>query len=93
MVWHVTLRGSVLPGLVREVVYVNYEQARYAGPATDLAILLYTSTSKQFRLDNISRLLRNYHRTLIETLTVLGHTGINVYPFSDLVNDYQVDSW
>ena len=77
---------------VREVVYVNYQQARYAQPATDIAILLYTSTNKQFRLDNISRLLRNYHRTLMETLTALGHTGINVYPFSDLVNDYQVDS-
>ena len=40
---------------VREVVFTNYQQARYCQPATDLAILLYTSSSKQFRQQNLSR--------------------------------------
>eukprot|EP00091_Calanus_sinicus_P020382 TRINITY_DN5536_c0_g1_i2.p1 TRINITY_DN5536_c0_g1~~TRINITY_DN5536_c0_g1_i2.p1 ORF type:complete len:299 (+),score=88.19 TRINITY_DN5536_c0_g1_i2:105-1001(+) len=31
---------------IREVVYMNYQQARFSQPATDIAILLYTSTSK-----------------------------------------------
>ena len=41
--------------VVREVVFTNYQQARYCQPATDLAILLYTSSSKQFRQENLSR--------------------------------------
>ena len=47
---------------VREAVYVNYQHARHCQPATDLAILLYTSTSKQFRKEHVSKLLRGYHR-------------------------------
>ena len=41
--------------VVREVVFTNYQQARYCQPATDLAILLYTSSSKKFRQENLSR--------------------------------------
>lgn len=53
---------------VREAVYVNYQHARYCQPATDICILLYTSTSKQFRREHVSHLLRGYHRLdLIQT--------------------------
>ena len=37
----------------------------------------------------MSSILKGYHRTLTETLSVLGHTDPNIYPFSDLVHDYQ----
>lgn len=47
---------------VREAVYVNYQHARHCQPASDLCILLYTSTSKQFRREHVSHLLRGYHR-------------------------------
>ena len=47
---------------VREAVYVNYQHARLCQPASDLCILLYTSTSKQFRREHVSNLLRGYHR-------------------------------
>ena len=76
-------------GEVREVVFTNYQQARYCQPASDLAILLYTATSKQFRQRELSRVLRGYHRTLTDTLSVLGHDRPDLYPFSDLFNDYQ----
>ena len=76
-------------GKVREVVFTNYQQARYCQPATDLAILLYTATSKQFRQTELSRVLRAYHRTLTQTLSVLGHDHPDLYPFSDLFHDYQ----
>jgi len=75
-------------GKIREVVYTNYQQARFSQPATDIAILLYTSTSKQFRKDNLSRVLKTYHNTLTEALSKLGH-GEETYPFSDLFKDYQ----
>jgi len=74
--------------MVMEVIFVNYQFARYCQPATDLATLLYTSTSKKFRTTHLSSLLRSYHRTLTETLTTLGQTE-DVYPFSDLFHDYQ----
>ena len=78
-------------GQVREVVLTNYQQARFCQPATDLAILLYTATSKQFRQRELSRVLRGYHRTLTETLSVLGLPKPELlYPFSDLFHDYQV---
>ena len=77
-------------GKVREVVLTNYQQARYCQPASDLAILLYTATSKEFRQRELSRVLRGYHRTLTETLAVLGHNRPDLlYPFSDLFHDYQ----
>lgn len=47
---------------VREAVYVNYQHARLCQPASDLCILLYTSTSRQFRREHVSHLLRGYHR-------------------------------
>ena len=47
---------------VREAVYINYQHTRLCQPATDLCILLYTSTSKQFRKEHVSHLLRGYHR-------------------------------
>ena len=37
----------------------------------------------------IISILRGYHRTLTESLSVLGHTDPNIYPFSDLFHDYQ----
>jgi len=73
---------------IREVVYINYQQARFSQPATDIAILLYTSTSKKFRKEHLSTVLKTYHKTLTETLAVLGH-GPETYPFSDLFQDYQ----
>lgn len=73
---------------VREVVFMNYQQARFSQPATDIAILLYTSTSKVFRKDHLSRVLKTYHSTLTETLGKLGY-GPETYPFSDLFQDYQ----
>jgi len=73
---------------IREVVFINYQQARFSQPATDIAILLYTSTSKEFRKEHLSRVLKTYHNTLTETLGKLGF-GPDTYPFSDLFQDYQ----
>ena len=44
---------------------------------------------KRKSLVNYSSILRGYHRTLTETLSVLGHSDPNIYPFSDLFHDYQ----
>jgi len=73
---------------IREVVFMNYQQARFSQPATDIAILLYTSTSKEFRKEHLSRVLKTYHNTLTDTLVKLGF-GPDTYPFSDLFQDYQ----
>ena len=77
---------------VSEVVLTNYQHARHCPPASDLALLLYTSTSKHQRQQHVSTWLRSYHRTLSETLTTLGHHPDQLYPFSQLFQDYQVDT-
>ena len=74
---------------VQEVMLTNYHHARLCQPAADIAILLYTSTSRLQRQELLATLLRSYHRTLTETLTTLGYKD-DVYPFSQLFQDYQV---
>ena len=77
-------------GVAREALYTGYQHARLCQPAADVAILLYTSTSRQFRAAQLSGLLRGYHRTLTLTLAALGHTDTQLYPFSQFFADYQV---
>ena len=77
-------------GVARGALYTGYQHARLCQPAADVAILLYTSTSRQFRAAQLSGLLRGYHRTLTLTLAALGHTDTQLYPFSQFFADYQV---
>ena len=69
----------------------NYHHARLCQPAADIAVLLYTSTSRTQRQEQLATLLRSYHRTLTDTLATLGHEE-EVYPFSQLFQDYQVST-
>jgi Ecdysteroid kinase-like family len=38
-----------LKDMTGEAIFCNFEQVRYCQPASDLAILLYTSTEKSLR--------------------------------------------
>ena len=77
---------------VKEVMLANYHHARVCQPAADIAILLYTSTTRHQRQETLATLLRSYHRTLMDTLKTIGHKE-DVYPFSQLFQDYQVSLW
>jgi len=71
-----------------EAIFNNFEEARICQPATDLAILLYTSTSRAFRKEHLSTVLKRYHAELTDCFLQLG-ISIDVYPFSQLFEDYQ----
>jgi len=71
-----------------EAIFVDFSQTRLCQPATDLAILLYTSTGRTFRKDNLSSVLKRYHGELSDSLLQLGFP-VSTYSFSQLVDDYQ----
>jgi len=71
-----------------EAIFINFSEARFCQPATDLAVLLYTSTDRQFRKQYLSECLKTYHTSLEDNLLQLGFPP-NLYTFYHLYEDYQ----
>ncbi|XP_023320650.1 uncharacterized protein LOC111695518 isoform X2 [Eurytemora carolleeae] len=78
-------KGSQRP---LEALFANFEEARLCQPGTDLAILLYTSTNRETRKEELSNILKHYHSELEDYLLQLGFPP-HTYTFSQLVEDYQ----
>lgn len=53
----------------------------------DLAYLLGSSTTPEFRRDHLDEILSFYHGTLIEVLGGLGYPAL-LYPYDQLKQDY-----
>ena len=61
---------------------------RRGRPTIDLAYLLGSSTSPEFRKEHLDEILSFYHKTLIDLLTSFGYSA-QVYPYDQLEKDFE----
>lgn len=66
-----------------DVIMVDWQHCLYSHPVTDVVYFFYTSTTADFRKENLPFLLRTYHTTFLSTISDFG-VGID-YPFSRFV--------
>ncbi|XP_021928776.1 uncharacterized protein LOC110834189 isoform X2 [Zootermopsis nevadensis] len=69
---NIMFRYSDITGEVEDIRFVDYQVCQFTDPAQDLQYFLFTSPSTNL-LDKHSFLVEEYHKTLEDTLTLLGH--------------------
>jgi hypothetical protein len=67
-----------------EMRFLDFQQTRYASPATDIGRLLFVGTDRITRDAHRHDLLRCYHDSLSETVSNLGSDVEQLLPFSAL---------
>ncbi|KAJ4445906.1 hypothetical protein ANN_12592 [Periplaneta americana] len=64
-----------------EMCFIDFQQARYSSPGTDLGRLLFVSTDKSTRDAHREDLLRCYHDSVSDTVREFGCDPEKVFPF------------
>ncbi|KAJ4445910.1 hypothetical protein ANN_12596 [Periplaneta americana] len=64
-----------------EMCFLDFQQARYTSPGTDLGRLLFVSTDKSTRDAHRQDLLRCYHESVSDTVREFGCDAEKVFPF------------
>jgi hypothetical protein len=61
--------------LVRDVLFIDFQMPYFGSPGIDLNFLIYGSLSEDTRVSFSKKLIRIYHATLADMLTVLNYGG------------------
>ena len=73
------------------VLITSWATATVGSPLMDMAMLMLSSCSKQFRSDHTKQLLDTYHFTFCSTLARLGVDQMEVFPMftiTQVVEEY-----
>lgn len=65
-----------------KVCFVDWQFSNYNSPALDLLYYIFTATDKALRDAHYDELIRFYHRTLSETIQLLGSDAEQLYSFA-----------
>ncbi len=71
-----------------DILMLDLQLVRRGNPCVDLSYFLGSSTSPEFRKDNLDRLLKQYHKSLVGYLVDLGY-GEDVYKLEDFMKDFR----
>lgn len=66
---------------------IDFQLARFASPALDISFFIYSCTTQELRENHYEELLKAYHSSLGQQLTVFGLDVDQVFPYSALMDE------
>ena len=73
---------------VQEVLFLDFQGSGYCNVGNDLAMLLLSSTTKEFRDQNLKKVLMHYLKSLKDTVLKASNKDLK-YSMADLEKDYR----
>lgn len=66
---------------------MDWQSTRYVSPVIDIVYNLFPSTDKEFRDKEYDNLLKTYHKSLSNTVRLLGSNPDELFTFDDLQSE------
>ena len=73
---------------VQEVLFLDFQGSGYCNVGNDIAMLLLSSTTKEFRDQNLKKVLMHYLKSLKDTVLKASNKDLK-YSMEDLEKDYR----
>lgn len=73
--------------MAHDIRFLDWQVIRYASPAIDLLLIIFTSTDKAFRDKEFDNLLDCYYESLSTTVKLLGSDPNELFTFQNLKDE------